>query len=61
MILLACSLGLVTWMYCRLYESDPGSPDSLASVPNQSAPCEQCHMTTPTIRVRHDYDTGAGW
>lgn len=61
MTLLGCSLATLALMYYRLYGSDPGSPDSLASLPNQTAPCKQCHMTSPTIRVRHDYDSGAGW
>jgi len=57
--LLFGSLGVLTWMYHTLYNSDPGSPDAISNSAAQSAPCEHCGMTSPTIRVRHDFATGA--
>lgn len=56
--LLVVSLGVLTWMYHTLYNSDPGSPDAISNSAAQSAPCEHCGMTSPTIRVRHDFATG---
>ena len=57
--LLFASLGVLTWMYHTLYNSDPGSPDAISKSAGQSSPCEHCGMTSPTIRVRHDFATGA--
>ena len=57
--LLLCSLSVLTWMYHTIYNSEPGSPDAISSNSKEGAPCEHCGMTSPTIRVRHDFATGA--
>ena len=57
--LLVSSLAVLTWMYHTIYNSEPGSPDSISTASAQSAPCQHCGMTSPTIRVRHDFATGA--
>ena len=57
--LLVLSLSLCAWLYYSIYSSDPGSPTDIGSSQPQSPPCEHCGVTSPTIRVRHDFTTGA--
>ena len=57
--LLLFSLTLCAWLYYSIYSSAPGSPTDISSSLPQSPPCEHCGITSPTIRVRHDFATGA--
>ena len=57
--LLVFSLTLCAWIYYSIYSSDPGNPTQISSSEPQSPPCEHCGITSPTIRVRHDFETGA--
>ena len=58
--LLFFSLTLCAWLYYSIYSSDPGSPAEIGSSQPQGPPCQHCGVTSPTIRVRHDFTTGAG-
>lgn len=57
--LLIFSVILCAWLYYSIYRSDPGSPTEISSSQPQGPPCEHCGVTSPTIRVRHDFTTGA--
>ena len=58
--LLLLSLSLCAWLYYTIYSSDPGSPADINSGTPETTVCEQCGLPSSTIRVRHDFATGAG-